>query len=535
MCSSSVNPESKASKIPPQAILMILLIGGSFAADSFLRFPIPGINEPHYLSKAKHYWNPQWGSGDFFLESSNAHSFFYQVMGSLTQWLSLHNTALLGRLVAFLLLAMGWYRLVKVLVPGNWSPLITAWIYLGMVAIGNFSGEWIIGGIESKVFAYGFLFLSLASACEQHWNRAAIYAGLTISWHPVVGIWGVLCGGFSLVCDWYRKRRDFNKATYRQTLRSVISATGLLILCSLPGLIPSIGLLAQGNSEQNFAANYIQVFYRIKHHLDPMDFHLSSYVFYAILLAVWLILKRNEGPSFPNRFFQLFIVGTIGLACIGLLLGAGPRPASEMPYYAFRMSLLKFYPFRLFDALLPIAVTISIVNAFQYWLFQNENTDSKLLLIKKTSLKRMIPLFSFCIFISAIYSAWTFPPVHKMSPAQRTDWIDACRWIKNHTPETALFLTPTHQSDFKWYAQRPEYVTIKDCPQDAAGLIEWNRRLKYLRKWGQNYYNNGFDENAIRVLNNETKITHLLVKRLGPFTTLKPIYQNQTYKVYELP
>lgn len=528
-------PESKASIISPQAIFMILLIGSSFAADSFIRFPIPGINEPHYLSKAKHYWNPQWGSGDFFLESSNAHSFFYQVMGSVTQWLSLHNTAIVGRLLGFLLIAIGWYRLIKVFIPGNWPPLITVWVYLGIVAIGNFSGEWIIGGIESKVFAYGFLFLSLANACEQRWNRSAIYAGLTISWHPVVGIWGVLCGGFSLACYWVLKRGDFNKATYRQKLKSVFSTSGLLILCSLPGLIPSLRLLAQGNSEQSFAANYIQVFYRIKHHLDPMDFHLSSYAFYAILLGLWLLLKRNEEQSFANHFFRFFILGTVGLAIIGILLGAGPRPASEMPYYAFRMSLLKFYPFRLFDAFLPIAVTIAIVHSLYRWCSQNENADSQPFLFTKASLKRMIPLFSFCIFTATLYSAWAFPPIHKMSQTQRDDWINACDWIKSHTPETALFLTPAHQSDFKWYAQRPEYVTIKDCPQDAAGIIEWNRRLKYLRKWGQDYYNQGFDERAIRVLNNDTKITHLLVKRLGPFTSIKPIYKNQTYKVYELP
>jgi len=530
-----VNPESTASKITPQAILIILLIGGSFAADSFLRFPIPGTNEPHYLSKAKHFWTPQWCSGDFFLESSNAHAFFYQTIGSVTQWLSLHNTAILGRLTGFLLLAIGWFRLIRVLVPGIWSPLISVWIYLGIAAIGNFSGEWIIGGVESKVFAYSFLFLSLANACDQNWNRSAIYAGLTISAHPVVGIWAILCEGFAIISHWFLYKSSRNKITLHQFIKTAIPAGGLLILCALPGLIPSLELLIQGDAQDKFAANYIQVFYRIKHHLDPMDFHFSSYLLYAMLLGIWLLLRRNESPTFANRFFLFFIAGTFGLACIGLLLGAGPRPASEMPLYAFRMSLLKFYPFRLFDALLPLAVSVSILISIHQRFLDTRDSVAKPHRFSESSKNAIIVILSLGLFTSVLYSAWLVPPIHKMSPAQRKDWIDACHWVNLHSPQTALFLTPVHESDFKWYAQRPEYVTFKDCPQDASGVVEWNRRLKYLRKWGQEYYNEGFDDRALSTLKQKTNITHLLVKRLGPFTTIKPIYQNQTYKVYKLP
>lgn len=530
-----MNPESKATTLSPQAILLTLLIAGSFTADGFMRFPIPGTNEPHYLCKARHFWNPQWCAGDFFLESSNAHRFFYQVVGIFTQWLTLAQTAFLGRLAGYFLLAIGWLRLFQVLTPGKWSPLIAAWIYLGLAAIGNFSGEWIIGGIESKVFAYGFLLLSLANSCEQQWNRAAVYAGLTITWHPVVGLWGVLCGLFGLTCYILLNRNLIDRKTFSLAVRQAIPACGWLILCALPGLIPALALLQRGTPKEVFAANYIQVFYRLKHHLDPMDFDPFSYVMYAVLLGAWLYLRQKESPTFPHRFFHYFIAGTIGLACIGLLLGAGPRPASEMPLYAFRMSLLKFYPFRLFDALLPIAVTAAVINVLyqRFIVPHSTNSDSKSTSSPLDS--RVVALLGLSLFAAVLYSAWIAPPIHKMTEQQRADWLDACLWIEENAPETALFLTPVHQTDFKWYAQRPEYVTYKDCPQDASGIVKWNRRLKYLRKWGQDYYNNGFDDRALEALQKNTGITHLLVKRLGPFKTINPVYQNQTYKIYELP
>ncbi|MCA9018190.1 MAG: hypothetical protein KDA77_22905, partial [Planctomycetaceae bacterium] len=381
----------------------------------------------------------------------------------------------------FLLLAIGWYRLFRVLTTGVWSPLISAWIYLGIAAIGNFSGEWIIGGVESKVFAYGFLFLSLANACEQRWNRAAIYAGLTISWHPIVGIWALLCGAFALATAWALQRKAPQRITLREAVKQAVPAAGLLVLCALPGLIPAISLLLQSDSRDNFAANYIQVFYRIKHHLDPMDFHTFSYLLYAALLGLWLFLRRNANTSFASRFFQYFIFGTIGLACVGFLLGVGPRPAAEMPYYAFRMSLLKFYPFRLFDALLPLAVTIGLVNSLNRRFFEMKTSDTKSHTASFSSRKTAVACLSLGIFTAVLYSAWITPPIHKMTREQRRDWIDACHWIEENTPETALFLTPAHESDFKWYAARPEYVTVKDCPQDSPGVVEWNRRLKYLR------------------------------------------------------
>lgn len=527
--------ESTATKTSPPAILLILLIAGSFAVDSFLRFPIPGTNEPHYLCKAKHYWNPQWCEGDFFLESSNAHRFFYQVVGFFTQWLTLTQTVVIARLTGCLLLAIGWFRLLRVLTPGTWSPLIAAALYLGIAAFGNFSGEWIIGGIESKVFAYGFLFLALANACEQHWNRAGVYLGLTICWHPIVGVWGLLCALFALLCYAVVQRKSLNRTSLGLTISQAIPAIGWLIPCSLPGLIPALSLLQGGTPREEFSANFIQVFYRLKHHLDPMDFDTFSYLLYGSLLVAWLIFRRRESSDFQLRFFQYFIAGTLGLACVGLLLGAGPRPATDMPYYAFRMSLLKFYPFRLFDSLLPLAVTVTVINViYQRCFAPTENAAGSQQGSSRIAVVT-VGLLSLALFGGVFYSAWAKPPVHKMTAQQRSDWLDACHWIEENTPESALFLTPIHQSDFKWYAQRPEYVTYKDCPQDAPGIVEWNRRLKYLRKWGQDYYNEGFDDEALQVLKRETGITHLLVKRLGPFKTIEPVYQNPTYKIYQLP
>lgn len=43
--------------------------------------PPPGINEAHYLVKAKHFWDPSFCASDLFVESPNVHFVFYIFFG----------------------------------------------------------------------------------------------------------------------------------------------------------------------------------------------------------------------------------------------------------------------------------------------------------------------------------------------------------------------------------------------------------------------------------------------------------------------
>src|SRR6185369_2065665 len=95
------------------------LVFVSFAAFATIRSPIPGVNEPHYLCKAKHLWQPDWCGRDLFLQSSNAHFVFLAIAGGVAQTLSLAATAWAGRIAAWALLAWGWTRLVSRVVPGE--------------------------------------------------------------------------------------------------------------------------------------------------------------------------------------------------------------------------------------------------------------------------------------------------------------------------------------------------------------------------------------------------------------------------------
>ena len=67
--------------------------------------PVPEVNEPYYLGKAIHFWNPEWVPNDFFLNSADTHQVFYFTFGWLALWLPPLVLAWVGRLVTWGLLA----------------------------------------------------------------------------------------------------------------------------------------------------------------------------------------------------------------------------------------------------------------------------------------------------------------------------------------------------------------------------------------------------------------------------------------------
>lgn len=525
----------------PVRLAVVAAVFLSFAADSFARYPIPGPNEPHYLCKAKHYWNPRWCPGDLFLSSSNAHLVFFQTFGLATRWLLLETTAILGRLAGFVILAAGWTALVSVLVPGPWPALWAAWIFLALSAVGNLSGEWIVGGIEAKVVAYGLLFAAIAAAVDgctfgNRWQilTAGVLAGLAVSFHPVVGIWGLASAGFASLMRWLFARRTL--ASRRSSWPWYAAALCALVLLAAPGIIA--GLRAAAGSSA--VADYIQVYYRLAHHLDPVHFSEWAWGAYAVLMCAWLVGRRWMSRRETEKWFFWFVMGSALIALAGFAVGwrFGPPEHVQnylLPWrwlgYPWRWKFLKLYPFRLVDAMLPIAVAITLAGVARHWCEHACRMANAQGRSRRTVLWIWLLCGTSALIACVNVAADARPP---MTARELADWLDACRWIERNTPQDALVLTPTQESwAFKWYAQRAEFVSYKDCPQDGPGIIEWNKRLLFLADWSERHLESGYKASELGPLR-ERGITYIVAWRLGPFD-FDPVYRNETFRVYRIP
>ena len=138
------------------------------------------------------------------------------------------------------------------------------------------------------------------------------------------------------------------------------------------------------------------------------------------------------------------------------------------------------------------------------------------------------------LFLASLCRAGTITDSSRFANQDRADWLDVCHWANVNLPVDAIVQSPTNNGTFKWFAGRAEYIAFKDCPQDAAGIVEWNRRLNFLHQWYSDQYADEFyAASELRDLSRQTHITHLLTDRLGPLE-LEPIYRNGTFQVYDL-
>lgn len=523
-------PSQRESAIRIARPLVIVWL--SFLVYSFWQAPIPAVNEPHWLAKAKHFWQPDWCQEDFFLKSSNTHRVFYQTVGAMTRLCSLETTAVIGRVIGYLILAVGWTSLCRCATGDERTAFPAAWIFLLLASIGNLSGEWLVSGIEGKVFSYGFMFLSLTRLAEAEWLKAGVYGGLGIAFHPLAGLWVVIATAMAVAMAAILPDHSLRQSllTSLSVLRQPRAVAGIVAasVLSLAGVLPALDAVGGASPEQVRTATYLQVFHRLGHHLDPMEFDAWRYGLYLLMaVSAWLLIRLGSRRAQMTWLGRVVLASGI-IATVGWLIGYRDPSLvdldlpARMPLYNLRASLLKFYPFRLVDILLPVLLAFLLAR----------HATSRL--------AHFYPRPLAAVFLMAItVTLWLSAgkgSVNRMDGKQESDWREACEWIRQHTPATSVVHTPRQSWAFKWFAQRAEYVALKDCPQDAAGIVEWNNRLQGIREWAVAAYDDEvYSKEDVESLWRATGITHLLVRRLGPFQ-FDPEFRtsNRIYRVYRI-
>lgn len=508
---ASTSPRWRAA-VEVALIFLVFFIEGAW--------PVPDVNEPYYLGKAIHYWNPAWVEGDFFLETADTHRVFNLAFGWLSLALSPPALAWTGRAITWGLLAWAWRRLSVAVVPRPWFAVLTAALFAAGVDRLHMAGEWVIGGVEAKGFAYVFVLLAAESRVRSQWRRVWIWVGLASLFHVLVGGWTGVAMGFA----WLIAGKD------RPTLRSMAPALAAGIAISLPALVPALRLDAGVTPKVAGYAHEIY-FMRIGHHLDLLQFPPAFVARFAVQSLVfaglaWWLAALKWRPELKG--LRDFVTGSLAIAGLGALINlAAPWNRAGAAH------LLRFYWYRLSDAMVPLGAALLAAALID-----------RLLASRARSAKCVL---TFAIVLAGLhvghYAAIRPIPVEPRShpgPGYMS-WRMACDWIAHsgRIPEGAVFITPRYSATFKWYARRAEVANWKEIPQDAASIVQWWARLRDLHgdptdpsAWRDSL--GELDEGQLRALGEKYGADYLITEANPPLKKLKWVYKNQGYRIYRL-
>jgi hypothetical protein len=457
---------------------------------------VPGVNESHYLPKAKHAWDNQFAPGDFFLSSHDAHFLASSSAGSLARLVPLAAVAWIGRLISWSLLAFAWCKLANNLrLPAVLAPFAFATWLLG-IQYGNWAGEWMVGGFEAKAIAYPLVLLGLASLVRQDWKWVWLWLGAAVAWHPVVGGWA----GLSVGIVWLLQR-DL-KSRFAEQIPWLMGGACI----GLIGVVPAATGLSGPDVVGNVSSAQVHVYLRLPHHMTPQLFdplrHYAGLVSLTILVAASIAYRTLQRTASDNANVLpqttrglgwilacswcavLFCV--IGLCIDGLLSVPRPDIASK---------LLRLYWFRWADVAVPLASSLVLWTFFgalsgrssvtgsgmdksdtSHWL--NQLPLAAAIVLTLLGISQQLDLGTDEIIPPADRLLVESPGPHAIATNRYVDWLAVCRWIRENTPPDSLWLTPKYQQTFKWYAGRAEVFCWKDVPQDNASVIEWYDRLQ---------------------------------------------------------
>lgn len=492
--------------------------------------PVPNVNETHYLTKAKHYWNPGWCAGDLFLESADAHLTFYWTLGILTKWLSLPVVAWVGRLIAWISLAWAWQRLSSQVVPARWLSAVTAMLLVTLIEKTNFAGEWIVGGVEGKCFAYTFVIWALSEMVVGRWNWVWPLLGMASAFHVLVGGWSVICAGVVWLREPGESRKSFSSMVPSLILGGVLA---------LPGIVPGLLLTAGVPPEIREAANQIYVFKRLPHHLAihllPRPEIITRFIRFGFLLAVfatlwnWNSSQQISGQTKSLSRLQCFALASFVICLLGLCW-----ELTTVNHPALSASLLKYYWYRTSDVAVSMTVAISL---------------GALVISLSRQKARLAPWLMAIVVLGPSYSLlstagtrWQeLTPIESLSTRQALAWQDICSWARNQTDSDSLFMVPRHVPTFRWYAQRPVFFAWKDIPQDAESQVIWWDRYQEayfdeVNEFGEEIPYSSLQELGVeRLLEIAAKhnIDYILTSEFPPLP-LKVAYENPWYKIYDV-
>lgn len=406
-------------------------------------------NEADVIPYALATFDSDWISNDWYLNHEMLYRYpFSYVVGFFADLVGFLPIIFFGRILTYFLFAAAFLRLCKSMNLPFQLSCLSLMLYLMFFGDGINAGEWMVGGFETKSFAYPMLLYSLAYFLDRKYEKSLFFAGLLFSLHVLVGAYYAICLGLLFVYQSYRSKTNLIS---RIRLLPFFVASGFWGLLSV---LHHLFLDKNTDAARGWLA-YVKV--RVPYHVLPKlqkGEVVTLLVLMAILICIRLFTRKEKVRELSLIGIYSFLFTALGF-CV----------------FQFGDHLiLRYYFFRLGDALVPVTIIISLAVLIA------DRTNR----IYVGALVLVVAAF----FLSANKSGiadFTVRDNYTIEEIKRKSGFDPdLTWIKDHISPESVIVVPPEISSFYLFAKRAVFVTWKHVPQTNEFISEWFDRINML-------------------------------------------------------
>lgn len=421
------------------------------------------VNELHHLPLSRHFADPNWLAKDIYYSEPPGYRLLFQILfGHLTTTVGFLATSIIGRILGYFSIAIGLWTLARSL----GIRLITLLVAIGLFVYvrrpqGVIAGEWLIGGIEPKVFAYSAIFMALSAMLSARYLWMTAWLGLAASFHALVGGWASIAALLWLL--WRRRKVLLDGRRWLAAI-AIYALTGVFAVTAV------LTQLLSPVEASDISPAYIYSFLRNPHHVNPLAWPMDEWWLLLTYLVVFggcafYLLRLASSPSAEfirqRTDFFCYVLCTLILFGAGILITPLDRNGQ----------ILQYYPFRVGDLMLALGASFFLALTLEKLLWQHRRGAIAITLII---------LMGFGAEATRFYNKGValreFP-----NSAQGVDdnMVPLANWLKQNVPDGEIVISsPVRLDALPWISDHPSVAKFRFVPSASSADVEdWYERM----------------------------------------------------------